>query len=40
MPRIRPKRGDHASLVAGGGTYAELFELQSRAAAGELEAAE
>jgi len=34
------ERGDHASLVAGGGTYAELFELQSRAAAGELEAAE
>jgi ATP-binding cassette subfamily B multidrug efflux pump len=34
------ERGTHASLVAAGGTYAALFELQSRAAAGELEAAE
>jgi ATP-binding cassette subfamily B multidrug efflux pump len=34
------ERGDHAALVASGGTYAELFELQSRAAAGDLEAAE
>jgi ATP-binding cassette subfamily B protein len=34
------ERGTHASLVAGGGTYASLFELQSRLGSGELEAAE
>ena len=32
------ERGDHAALLAAGGTYAELFELQSRAASGDLEA--
>ncbi|HEY2752843.1 ABC transporter ATP-binding protein, partial [Phenylobacterium sp.] len=31
------ERGDHATLVTAGGTYASLFELQSRAASGELE---
>ncbi len=33
------ERGDHASLLAAGGAYAELFELQSRAASGALEPA-
>jgi ATP-binding cassette subfamily B protein len=28
------ERGNHAQLVAGGGTYAELYELQSRSDAG------
>jgi ATP-binding cassette subfamily B protein len=32
------ERGDHAALLAAGGTYAELFELQSRTASGDLEA--
>jgi ATP-binding cassette subfamily B multidrug efflux pump len=32
------ERGTHAELVARGGTYAELFELQSRTASGALEA--
>jgi len=32
------ERGNHASLLAAGGTYAELFELQSRTASGDLEA--
>ena len=32
------ERGDHASLLAAGGVYAELFELQSRTASGDLEA--
>jgi len=32
------ERGSHASLLAAGGTYADLFELQSRTAAGDLEA--
>ena len=31
------ERGDHAGLLAAGGTYAELFELQSRTASGALE---
>ncbi|HEY8003956.1 MAG TPA: hypothetical protein VIE16_07000, partial [Phenylobacterium sp.] len=26
------ERGDHASLLAAGGTYADLYELQSRTA--------
>jgi ATP-binding cassette subfamily B protein len=34
------ERGTHAGLVAAGGTYASLFELQSRMGSGELEAAE
>jgi len=32
------ERGNHASLLDAAGTYAELFELQSRTASGDLEA--
>ena len=34
------ERGTHAQLLVAGGTYARLFELQSRMGSGELEAAQ
>ncbi len=31
------ERGDHAALLAAGGVYADLYELQSRTASGALD---